>query len=364
MNATFWPVRALQSAAALMALCGTLLLVGCDQDVASPERRQTVSVYEVGRVVVERERQVHGRVVPADITRVAFRIPGKISQLAVQPGQQVTAGQVLAQIEDSIRRQVLVDARAQYDLSERQLARAANLHQRGALTSEQLDQLQAGFRLAEAKLKLAEANLSYTVIKAPFDGTVADVMKELYESVKAGESIATVYRNDRTDVLVNLPDSLPARVHEASDVNAIKVQATFAGSNKEHALSMLKFSTARDSRTQSFQYWLTMPSSGAPYPPGLMVTVTADLHEAGFSTDAGVIVPLTALQAGAQRDTFQVWRVEDDRVTPVLVQIRHITEAGALIQAGLQEGDLVVTGGLSRLTAGKTVNIQRQEQGR
>ena len=355
--------RTLRSAAALVVFLGTQLLVACGQDVASPEPRQTVSVYELGTVVVERERKVHGRVVPADITRVAFRIPGKISHLSVQSGQRVIAGQVLAQIEDSIQRQVLADARAQYDLSKRQLARADNLHQRGALTAEQLDQLQAGFRLARAKLKLAEAKLSYTVIKAPFDGTVADVMKELYESVKAGESIATVYRNDRTDVLVNLPDSLPARAHEASDVNAITVQATFGGGNEEHTMSVLKASTARDPRTQSFQYWLTMPSPDVPYPPGVMVTVTADLHAAGFSTDSGVIVPLTALQAGSQSDSFRVWRIEGDRVVPLLIQVHHITEAGAVVQAGLKEGDLVVTGGLSRLTPDQAVNIQTEEQG-
>ena len=365
MSTGYRLARAVQLTAALIVVCGTLLLTACDQDVASPEPRQTVSVFELGNVVLERERKVHGRVVPADITRVAFRIPGKIAHLSVQSGQRVAAGQVLAQIEDSIQRQVLADARAQYDLSERQLARAENLHERGALTSEQLDQLQAGFRLSQANLKLAEANLSYTVIKAPFDGTIADVMKELYESVKAGESIATVYRNDRTDVLIDLPDSLPARVHEASDVSAITVQATFAGSNDVHTMSILKASTARDPRTQSFQYWLTMPSAEPPYPPGLMVTVTADLQKAGFRTDTGVIVPLTALQAGAQSDTFRVWRIEEDSVTPIQVRVRHITEAGALVQAGsLQEGDLVVTGGLSRLTAGKTVDIQRQEQGR
>ena len=130
-------------------------------------------------------------------------------------------------------------------------------------------------------------------------------------------------------------------------------------------MSLLKASTARDPRTQSFQYWLTMPAPETPYPPGLMVTVTADLQKAGFRTDTGVIVPLTALQAGAQSDTFRVWRIEDDSVTPILVRVRYITEAGALIEAGLlQEGDLVVTGGLSRLTSGKSVDIQGQEQGR
>ena len=127
------------------------------------------------------------------------------------------AGQVLARLEDSIQQQVLADARAQHRLAERQLERAESLHRRGS----------AGYRLAEANLRLAEANLSYTLVKSPFDGTVSDVFKEHYESVAAGEPVVTVYRNSRVDVLIDIPDILPARVHQARDVSSLEAQAIF-----------------------------------------------------------------------------------------------------------------------------------------
>ena len=87
----------------LAALCG-LLLAACEQPVPAPEPRLTVEIFEVGQPVVERERTFHGVVVPADLTRVAFRSAGKIVRLAVEGGQRVTAGQPLAQIEYSIQR--------------------------------------------------------------------------------------------------------------------------------------------------------------------------------------------------------------------------------------------------------------------
>lgn len=353
-------LRSLFTAPVFLAF-SVLLLTACEKDQEAQELRQIVAVYEVGSAAIQNSRQFHGRVVPADLTRVAFRVPGKISHMSVQAGQQVNAGQVLARIEDAIQRQVLADARAQFELSKRQLERAENLHKRGSLTPAQRDQLKAGFRLARAKLKLAEANMSYTLVKAPFDGTVDHVMKELYETVFAGETIATVSRIDRTDVLVDLPDGLPARVHETTDVYGIEVQARFSGSDEPYTMRMLKASAARNAKTQAFEYWLTMPSTGNPYPPGLTVTLTVDLQMAGFSTDAGFIVPLTALQAGSQRDSFQVWQVKDSVVMPVPVTVGQLTEQGALIQAGLQEGDVIVSGGLSRLTAGKVVIPQALE---
>lgn len=352
-----------RAALALLGICAAILLTGCAEDHVSQEPRLTVQAYEVGRPIVKRERKFLGRVVPADLTRVSFRIPGKISHLGVQAGQHVVAGQLLAQIEDSIQRQVLVDAQARYELSKRQLERAETLHSRGSLSAAQRDQLQAGFRLAEAELKQAQAMLSYTVVKAPFDGYLAEVDKELYEAVSAGETVATIYRRDRTDVLVNIPDILPAKVHQARNISALEAHAEFSGDPNVYIMHLLKASTARNPKTQAFQLWLTMPAQQAPFPAGLPVTITVDLLEVGFSTEAGLLVPLNALQAARQEDAFRVWRYQDGVVTPSPVQVGRITQDGALISNGLRAGDLVVTSGLSRLSPGQAVDIQIRGQG-
>lgn len=347
----------------LPAITAVFLLAACEQTTVSPRPPLTVAIYEVGEAVVKRERKFHGRVVPADLTRVAFRIAGKIDHLPVQAGQQVVAGQVLAQVEDSIARQVLADAKAQYQLSRRQLERAESLHKREALTSAQRDQLQASFRLAEANLNLAEASLSYTQVKAPFNGTVADVKKELYEAVTAGETVVTVYRNDRTDVLVNIPDILPAKIHQAKDITALQVRALFSGRAEVYDMGFLKGSTARNPATQAFQFWTTMPAPKVRFPPGLPVTIYSDLQDAGFSTDSGLIVPLDALEPGATTDIFQVWLYQQGVVNPQPVRVSRITQGGALISSGLQAGDLVVVSGLARLTPGQAVTVDRPNEG-
>ena len=344
-------------------LATLLLITACEQDRIAPEPRLTLDVYEVGQPVVTRERKFNGQVVPADLTRVSFRVPGKILQLDVQAGQPVVAGQTLARIEDTIQKQVLVDAKAQYQLSKRQLERAENLHQRGSLTAAQRDQLQAGFRLSRANLRLAQAGLSYTVVQAPFDGTVAEVDKELYEEVVAGEPVVSVYRSGRTDVLVNIPDTLPAQLHQARDLSTLNLQVVFSGSPDVHQMKVLKGSTARHPDTQAFQLWITMATPGDNFPPGLPVTVTMDLRKAGFSTQEGYVVPLNALQAAGSENSFRVWRYQDGVVDPVPVKVGRISQQGALILSGLHSGDLVATSALSRLGSGQVVNIKIQEQG-
>ena len=75
-----------RSTSVLLVLSSVFLVAACEQDRVSPQPRHTVETYEVGRAIVSRERKFHGRVVPADLTRVSFRIPGKIAHLGDQAG--------------------------------------------------------------------------------------------------------------------------------------------------------------------------------------------------------------------------------------------------------------------------------------
>ena len=172
-----------------------------------------------------------------------------------------------------------------------------------------------------------------------------------------------MYRDDRTDVLVSIPDNLPSRIHQARDIASLQVRATFSDDPRAYTMHYLEGSTARNPKTQSFQFWVTMPTQGAPFPPGLPVTITLDLAAEGFSTETGLLVPLNALQAGPQADLFQVWRYAEGVVSPVAVQVSHVTQKGALIKGGLQPGELIAVSGLSRLVPGQTVNVQLPDRG-
>ena len=345
-------------ALAWLTLPWVLLLAACEQADIAPRPGLTVQVWRVSEAVASGKQQFLGRVVPADLTRVAFRIPGDISHLGVQAGQDVVAGEVIAQLDDSIQQQALADATAQYDLSRRQLERGENLFRLGSLTPAQADELRAGYRLALARLELAKARLSYTVVTAPFDGTVADVDKELFEAVAPGETVATVFRNDRVDVLVELPDAFLSQIHRSPDPSAFRPRAVFSGSTREYPLRYLKGSMARDPRTQAFQVWLTLEDPEAYFPPGLPVTVLVDVQEAGFRVDSGLVVPLTALQAADTAGSFRVWRYRDGTVAPAAVEVGRISQQGVLVTRGLEAGDLVVTSMHSRLAPGQAVAIQ------
>ncbi|GAA5315344.1 MAG: efflux RND transporter periplasmic adaptor subunit [Candidatus Pelagadaptatus aseana] len=308
----------------------------------------------------EPKRVIHGSVVPADLTRVAFRLDGKIDSLAVHSGDLVQQGQLLAELDDAIQQQALGDAEARYQLSYRQLQRAQGLKGAASIAEAQLDELKAAHKLAKANLELARNALTYTRVLAPFTGVVAEVHKERFESVRAGEAVLNLYRNDRIDVLVNLPDDMPGRLKPGQMRSNLRYEVAFAGFDQPYTMSYLKNSMARSPETQAFQYWLTMPAGKQDFPPGLPVTIDVDMAQLNVPTDQGVMVPTTALQAQSanqQTEQFVVWRYVDGVVDPVSVRVRQVTQQGVLIDSGLAPGDYIVRSGWEKLSPGQLVQV-------
>ncbi|MBW3139286.1 efflux RND transporter periplasmic adaptor subunit [Ferrimonas balearica] len=333
------------------------LMVGC-----TPQQpRQDAPALAVATLTVSTpeqapQRSFNGRVVAADLTRLAFRIDGKLAQLTIRPGQSVQQGQVLATLVDRTQQQALTDARAQFNLIERQLRRAEKLLIQGSVSDAEMDELRANWRLARANLKAAQAQLRYTTLTAPFDGVIAELYKERFETLSPGEPIATLYRADRMDVQIPVPDSLLTQIDPEAPSIGYAPEARIDGFAEPVAMRYLEHTLELDPQSRAFQLWLSMPAPSQKWRPGLPATITVDMAKAGLSLPQGYRVPLSALQAAEQPGTFRVWKVVDNRAQPHAVSVSAVTQSGALVDSGLNQGDVLILSGLSRLMADMVVN--------
>ncbi|MBY5991860.1 efflux RND transporter periplasmic adaptor subunit [Ferrimonas balearica] len=341
----------------VLLVLALLLMSGCTPQQPPVEAPpMAVEVITVGNSETGQERTFNGQVVAADLTQLAFRIDGKLDQLNVRPGQSVSQGQLLATLVDRTQRQALTDAQAQFTLMDRQFQRASALLAQGSVSQAELDELSANRRLAQANLKAAQAQLRYTQLHAPFDGVIAEVPKERFETLSPGEPVATLYRSDRVDVQIAVPDLLLSQIDPQAQSIGYRPLAQFDGEPSRHTMGYLEHTLELDPQSRAFQLWLSMPSQARPLRPGQPVTVNVDLEAAGLSLPQGHRVPLTALEAAQQPGQFRVWKVSENRVTPVAVRVGAITQQGALVDSGLSIGDTLAVSGLARLSPEMTVN--------
>jgi HlyD family secretion protein len=200
--------RWLRRAVVLVAILAALLILRLT--VLAPSA-VPVTVFRVaaGRVEESVTNSKAGTVKARRRATLSPEVGGRVAQLPARKGARVKTGDVLMRIADAdFRAQVQVEESAvetarsarteacrQAELGERDLARNRRLASENIVSPELLDQLEsrrdvavascqtAGSRIrqAEAGLAVARANLEKTVLRAPFDGIVADVTTELGE---------------------------------------------------------------------------------------------------------------------------------------------------------------------------------------
>lgn len=143
---------------------------------------------------------------------------GRVSEVRVEDGATVSAGDLLIRIDDTRQSIAVAGARAQLtavseDLSyaEKELARKRRLAEKGSIASAALDaaeyqraKAQAGVATAEANLRSARRALADTKVSAPFDGIASNVMVDVGDTTAPGAPLAEVFDLARIKVRIGL----------------------------------------------------------------------------------------------------------------------------------------------------------------
>jgi RND family efflux transporter MFP subunit len=293
---------------------------------------------------------------------MAFRVAGKIVARMVDVGDAVTAGQVLARMDDTDARLSLASAEAEVIAAQSDLARAVaeadrskGLYSQGHVTKAALDAVistkaQAQGRMDRALHQRDQAAhaLDYTVLVADVAGVVTAVTAEAGQVVAAGQGVATVARTDAQDVVFALPEQMRPAVEKASAT--AKVWDDAAG--QTYALTLRDISPDVDPVTRTYRVRMALQASDRALALGRTVTVTL----AGAASAPVVYLPLAAVMNDGQGAS--VWRLDaqETSVQRVPVEIAALTEGLAEVR-GLAQGDMIVSLGAQKIDPGRPVRV-------
>lgn len=130
-----------------------------------------------------------GTVEPSVMVPVAPRTPARLTALLADEGQEVTKGQVLAQLEDQELQKTLDDATAAAALARKDYERKVALTNQGAVSKEALEQAQATLASAEARAEQAHVNLDYLKLAAPEKGMILRRDGEVGQLIPASQPV-------------------------------------------------------------------------------------------------------------------------------------------------------------------------------
>lgn len=313
-----------------------------------------------------------GTVISPHQIQIRPQVDGTITQLHIQDGQLVQQGTLLVSIDDreikallQQQRAELANRQAQLEIAQLDLKRYQELRSHNAIAAQTLDQQQAlvnqlrqAIAAQQASLKALEVKLSHTQIYAPIDGVIGIVNIHQGNYVRAGESaLFSIVQINPIQIETALNQNTLAQLLSITQTNALQQIPVLAYTTDEKTPiaqgHLIHMDNQVMSQTGTIRLRAQFENNPAQLWPGQTVKTLILLQTLQNAT----VIPQAAIQQGNQ-NTY-VWRVENNHVHPVTIEIIQTNENLAAV-TGIHAGEEIIIDGASRITQGS--QIQRITQ--
>jgi RND family efflux transporter MFP subunit len=200
------------ASAALVAACGG------DEPRQETGPAEPVAVTVTEAWTAPAAARYAARVEAGQSADVATRASGTLTGVAVDVGDRVRAGQVVAHLDASDVQARIEGARAAAELAERTLGRVQRLAADGAASQQELDEMSARASSARAAVQEAEAQAAYVEVRAPFDGVVTARMADPGDLAVPGRPVLRIAGTGALKVAADLPSDLSGSVRPGQAV--------------------------------------------------------------------------------------------------------------------------------------------------
>lgn len=342
----------------ILAVVATATLAACGREPGPPPAEQApatpvraVPVESVG--AASRVRAV-GVLAPRDELRLAFKVGGVVDRVAVEAGDRVHRGQLLATLDRTEVEAALAQARESAEKARRDLERGRRLRADEVATEEQVQDLATAYGVARANLAAAAFNSRFARIEAPAEGLVLQRLVEENELVQGGQPVLVLGATGTGWVVrTSLADRDAVRVEVGSPVE-LRFDA-FPGRRFDGRVS--RIASAADPATGTFEIEVDVAATGERFARGLIARLAFALRGAGGDDELAVVPVAALVEASGADATVYVLDAAAGVARRKQVQVGAIVGDRVVVVAGLAPGEQVITDGAAWLRDGRAVRL-------
>jgi membrane fusion protein (multidrug efflux system) len=351
----------------------TIVLAACGQGDAMLEKQApppvAVGAIEVAPREVPVAFEAVGRAEGSREVQVRARVAGILEQQLYNEGDAVREGAPLFRIERAPfeielqqARGALAQERARQELAQQETERLKGLADRRAISQKEADQAASSARqsvaavqMAQARLRQAELNLSYTAVNAPIGGITGRALQSIGSLVSPNAESAlltTLTRADPVWVRFSLSEAEFAELRNNQTKNPEVKFETAAGKAYPETGRLNFAGSSVDAATGTVQMRAEMANPKLEVLPGqyLRVRIIAGTQQA-------IVVPQTAVSQN-QAGRF-VWVAAEGKAEQRMIRAGSWTGGDWVVLEGLKPGDTVIVDNLARLRPGAPVQVKK-----
>ena len=331
----------------------SLMLVACDKKDANAEKKATTieeiqkekgkpaRVVKAGTAKLTDVRKFSGTIEGINQNSAISKMGDPIAKINVQVGSTVQKDQVLAEYLFTGDNTQYQEAQEKIALQEKVVERLRELHAKGGVSQQEMDQQEAALKIAKMNLETARRA---TLILAPEAGVVTEIKFKVGQTPGVNTPFATIAKLNKVILKLNVT---------SKDIGFFKKGASatvnVAGETLTGKVTLIPL--AADPATHFFPVEITFDNKAKKLLPGMYVTAELDAREV-----EGIVVPAEAI---VYRNGINIiWTVTPEgKALRKIVKIGVQTKNDIQVIEGLEGGETVIVEGQSKMNDGDKVLV-------
>jgi membrane fusion protein (multidrug efflux system) len=309
----------------------------------SQARRGSIHATYQATATLEAEKQAE----------VLARVSGVVKSLAREEGDRIDAGGTLLEIENDEYRLRLMQARANRENLQAKFERLEPMARGNLVSQEEFDATRSQLETAKAEEELAQLNLSYTQVRAPFAGRVVQRLVDPGQTVSVGTPLFTVADFEPLLARIHVPSKEFRRLQADQSVELV-LDST--GARMHGKITLV--SPTIDPQTGTIKISVEIPQ----YPAGTRPGDFAQVFVITEQRPDALLIPREAVLSEKGEDVVYV--AKDGSAERRAVRLGLSNSQDAEIQAGVEVGESVVVKGQRSLQPGAALKVMADDSSR
>ncbi|MHA2940409.1 efflux RND transporter periplasmic adaptor subunit [Vibrio sp. RC27] len=340
-------------------LFSVLVLSGCNENnevEVITEKSRPVKLFSTGLDNTVEISKFPAVISDNRLVELSFSTGGKVVEFPVKDAQKVKKGDVIAKLDQRDLLNSLKKAKAQFTNADQDYKRAVKLSKSNAIAKNTVEQRLTERDVSRSQLDSVQQAIDDAVLRAPFDGAIAQKMIDNDQIISAGQTVVMFIGGESFEASIDIPAKYLASLHKNESEKRDR-EAFIVLDVAPEKLIQAKYKEAillADASTQTYNVTFEfIAPENVLVLPGMNATV--ELRIGADSSVNRIAIPIDSITTDGSKK--YVWVVDKSDMT---VSKREVTtDEGVgeilIVTSGLEKDELVVSAGVAYLYEGMKV---------